>query len=173
MSVKKHWLLVGCYPGESCQWRNTDYRSDGTLGNHVSEETLTTGRLLPSWIMSVTKHWLLVGCYPWQSCQWRKIDYLSDVILGNHVRGLYYLLFILFYGDFFLLHSLRKFFPETCITLECRYSCFWHKRSQDHLNRLNLLFNCVYFTDLIPEGNIWPVVTVSSLTWFPRVTSDQ
>ena len=124
--------------------------------NHVSDETPTTCWMLSLGIMSVTNHWLLVGCYPWESCPW-VISFIVHFLLWG----------------FFLLHSLRKFFPETCITLECRYSCFWHKRSQDHLNRLNLLFNCVYFTDMIPEGIIWQVVSVSALTWLPRVISDK
>jgi len=82
--MTKHWLLVGC-----------------TRRNHSSDETLTTGRMLPTGIMVTTKHWLLVGCtmrnhvrdetlttgrtYPQESCQWRNTDYWLDVTLGNHV----------------------------------------------------------------------------------------
>jgi hypothetical protein len=100
MSVTKHWLLVGWYPRESCQLRNTDYLSDATRGNHVREETLTTGWMLFARIMSLTKHCylsditienhassetlLLVGCYLRESCQWRNTNYLSDATLWNH-----------------------------------------------------------------------------------------
>ena len=53
--------------------------------NHVSEETMTANRMLPSAIMSEKKHGLLVGCYPRKSCQRRSTDYWPDVTLVNHV----------------------------------------------------------------------------------------
>ena len=68
MSMKKAWLLFGCYPGESCQWRNTDYWSNIILRNHVGEEIPTTGRMLSP-----------------KSCQLRNTDYCSDITLVNDV----------------------------------------------------------------------------------------
>ena len=85
MSVTKHWLLDGCYLRESCQWRNTDYQPDATIGNHFSDKIPTTSRMLPSGIMSVTQYWLPVGCYPRQPCQWRNTDYWPDATIENHV----------------------------------------------------------------------------------------
>ena len=60
-----------CYPRSSCQWRNTDYWWNVSLGHHVSEETLTTG---------------MVGCYPQESCQWGNTDYWWNVTPRNHVN---------------------------------------------------------------------------------------
>jgi len=89
MSVTKHWLLVVCYHRKSCQWWNTDYWSDVTLRNNVSEEGLTSGRMIQSGIMWVKKHWLLVRCYPRELRQVRISGYWFDVIseimsVNNH-----------------------------------------------------------------------------------------
>ena len=63
MVVTKHWLLVGY-----------------TRRNHSSDETLTTGRMLPKGIMVATKHRLLVSCH--ESCQGWNTNYWSDVPSG-------------------------------------------------------------------------------------------
>ena len=105
MPVKKHWQPVGCYPREPCQWRNTDYWSDVnlgnhcqwrnsdywsdvTLGNHVSEETVTTGQILPSGIRSV-KYTQLNNKFKRFKWSWlllcQKQEYLHSNVM--HVSG--------------------------------------------------------------------------------------
>ena len=59
--------------------KDIDYQSDVTLGIHVSDETLTISRMLPSGIKS-----LPVGSYLRESCQVRNADYCSDVPFGSH-----------------------------------------------------------------------------------------
>ena len=58
--------------------KDIDYQSDVALGIHVSDETLTISRMLPSEIKS-----LPVGSYLRESCQVRNGDYCSDVPFGN------------------------------------------------------------------------------------------
>ena len=55
-------------------------------------------------------------------------------------KSINYLLFTRFWWGFFLMHSLRKFLSETCITSLYYYCRFWHKRSQKgNLNKMNFL----------------------------------
>ena len=76
MSVKKHWVLVGCCLRDTCQSRNSD---------DIETLTMIFPLGITSGIMSAKKHWLQVGCYPCRSCQWGNTNNWSDVSPRSHV----------------------------------------------------------------------------------------